>query len=45
MQKNKMLMFDIETGFIAEGIYFSGTPKSLWCLTLASGKRMGKILH
>ena len=33
MLKNKMLMFDTETGFIAERIHFSGTRNSQWCLT------------
>jgi len=31
MLKNKTLMFDIQTGFIAERIHFSGTRNSQWC--------------
>jgi len=32
-------------GFIAEGVHFSGTRNSQQCLTLASGERIGKLLH
>jgi len=34
MLKNKRLMFDSETGIIAERIHFSGSRNLQWCLAL-----------